>query len=76
MYFRMSAVSRLDLDNFAHFRPSWFSEGKRARQIALRFGAKPWLIMHPLRPMAVGPSSAVARAAAEWRYATSTKGNV
>src|SRR5262245_55373258 len=38
-YLRMLAVSRLYLDNFAHIQASWFSEGKRAGQIALHFGA-------------------------------------
>jgi cyclic dehypoxanthinyl futalosine synthase len=38
-YVRMLAVSRLYLDNFPHIQASWFSEGKRAGQIALHFGA-------------------------------------
>jgi dehypoxanthine futalosine cyclase len=42
MYLRMLAVSRLYLDNFPHVQASWFSEGKRAGQIALHFGADDW----------------------------------
>ncbi len=42
MYLRMLAVSRLYLDNFPHVQASWFSEGKRTGQIALRFGADDW----------------------------------
>ncbi len=38
-YLRMLAVSRLYLDNFPHIQASWFSEGKRAGQIGLHFGA-------------------------------------
>ena len=38
-YLRMLAVSRLYLDNFAHVQASWFSEGKRAGQVALSWGA-------------------------------------
>jgi len=41
-YLRMLAASRLYLDNFAHVQASWFSEGKQAGQIALRFGADDW----------------------------------
>ena len=41
-YLRMLAVSRLHLDNFPHVQASWFSEGKRAGQIALHFGADDW----------------------------------
>jgi cyclic dehypoxanthinyl futalosine synthase len=41
-YLRMLAVSRLYLDNFAHVQASWFSEGKRAGQVALHFGADDW----------------------------------
>ena len=41
-YLRMLAVSRLYLDNFPHVQASWFSEGKRAGQIALHFGADDW----------------------------------
>ena len=35
----MLAVSRLYLDNFDHIQASWFSEGKKAGQVALHFGA-------------------------------------
>src|SRR5262245_12806082 len=42
MYLRMLAASRLYLDNFLHIQASWFSEGKRTGQIALRFGADDW----------------------------------
>jgi cyclic dehypoxanthinyl futalosine synthase len=42
MYLRMLAASRLYLDNFDHIQASWFSEGKRAGQIALHFGADDW----------------------------------
>jgi cyclic dehypoxanthinyl futalosine synthase len=35
-------VARLYLDNFTHVQASWFSEGKRAGQIALHFGADDW----------------------------------
>ncbi len=38
-YLRMIAASRLYLDNFAHIQASWFSEGKKAGQLALHFGA-------------------------------------
>lgn len=38
-YLRMLAVSRLYLDNFPHIQASWFSEGKRAGQVALHWGA-------------------------------------
>ncbi len=38
-YLRMLAVSRLYLDNFPHVQASWFSEGKRAGQVALWWGA-------------------------------------
>jgi cyclic dehypoxanthinyl futalosine synthase len=38
-YLRMLAASRLYLDNIAHIQASWFSEGKRAGQIALSWGA-------------------------------------
>ncbi len=41
-YLRMLAASRLYLDNFAHIQASWFSEGKRAGQVALCFGADDW----------------------------------
>ncbi len=38
-YLRMLAASRLYLDNFDHVQASWFSEGKRAGQVALSWGA-------------------------------------
>jgi dehypoxanthine futalosine cyclase len=38
-YLRMLGVARLYLDNFAHIQASWFSEGKRAGQVALHWGA-------------------------------------
>jgi cyclic dehypoxanthinyl futalosine synthase len=38
-YLRMLAVARLYLDNFDHVQASWFSEGKRAGQVALYWGA-------------------------------------
>ena len=38
-YLRMLAASRLYLDNFTHIQASWFSEGKRAGQVALHWGA-------------------------------------
>ncbi|MBI5835690.1 MAG: dehypoxanthine futalosine cyclase [Candidatus Eisenbacteria bacterium] len=38
-YLRVLAVARLFLDNFDHVQASWFSEGKKAGQIALHFGA-------------------------------------
>ncbi len=38
-YFRILAASRLYLDNFDHIQASWFSEGKKPGQMALRFGA-------------------------------------
>ncbi len=41
-YLRMLAASRLYLDNFPHIQASWFSEGKRAGQVALHFGADDW----------------------------------
>src|SRR5438046_10494832 len=41
-YLRMLAASRLYLDNFPHVQASWFSEGKRAGQIELHFGADDW----------------------------------
>ena len=41
-YCRMLAVSRCYLDNMPHVQASWFSEGKRAGQIALHFGADDW----------------------------------
>jgi dehypoxanthine futalosine cyclase len=42
MYLRMLAASRLYLDNIPHIQASWFSEGKRAGQVALHFGADDW----------------------------------
>ena len=41
-YLRMLAVARVYLDNFPHVQASWFSEGKKAGQVALRFGADDW----------------------------------
>ena len=41
-YLRLLAVSRLYLDNVPHIQASWFSEGKRAGQIALHFGVDDW----------------------------------
>jgi len=41
-YLRMLAVARCYLDNVAHVQASWFSEGKKAGQIALHFGADDW----------------------------------
>ena len=38
-YLRMLGASRLYLDNFPHVQASWFSEGKRAGQVALSWGA-------------------------------------
>jgi cyclic dehypoxanthinyl futalosine synthase len=38
-YLRMLAASRIFLDNFLHIQASWFSEGKKAGQAALQFGA-------------------------------------
>ncbi len=38
-YLRMLAFSRIYLDNFQHVQASWFSEGKKTGQIALKFGA-------------------------------------
>jgi cyclic dehypoxanthinyl futalosine synthase len=38
-YLQMLAISRIYLDNFQHIQASWFSEGKKAGQIALHFGA-------------------------------------
>jgi cyclic dehypoxanthinyl futalosine synthase len=38
-YLRTLAASRLYLDNFPHIQASWFSEGKRAGQVALHWGA-------------------------------------
>lgn len=39
LYLRVLAASRLYLDNIAHVQASWFSEGKRAGQVGLQFGA-------------------------------------
>jgi dehypoxanthine futalosine cyclase len=41
-YCRMLAVARCYLDNVPHLQASWFSEGKRAGQVALHFGADDW----------------------------------
>lgn len=38
-YLRIIALSRIMLDNIPHIQASWFSEGKKTGQIALRFGA-------------------------------------
>jgi cyclic dehypoxanthinyl futalosine synthase len=38
-YLRVLAVARLYLDNFEHVQASWFSEGKKAGQVALHWGA-------------------------------------
>ncbi|MBM2840038.1 MAG: Cyclic dehypoxanthine futalosine synthase, partial [Bacteroidetes bacterium] len=38
-YCKIIAFSRIYLDNFDHIQASWFSEGKKAGQIALHFGA-------------------------------------
>jgi CofH subfamily radical SAM domain protein len=38
-YLQFIALSRIYLDNFPHIQASWFSEGKKAGQIALHFGA-------------------------------------
>lgn len=38
-YLRVVAASRLYLHNFPHVQASWFREGKRVGEIALRFGA-------------------------------------
>jgi cyclic dehypoxanthinyl futalosine synthase len=38
-YLEILAISRIYLDNFQHIQASWFSEGKKAGQIALHFGA-------------------------------------
>jgi dehypoxanthine futalosine cyclase len=39
LYVRVLAAARLYLDNVEHVQASWFSEGKRAGQMALFFGA-------------------------------------
>src|SRR4029450_13576269 len=41
-YCRMLALSRCYLDNVPHVQASWFSEGKKAGQVALHFGADDW----------------------------------
>jgi cyclic dehypoxanthinyl futalosine synthase len=38
-YLRILGVSRLYLDNFPHVQASWFSEGEKAGQLGLHFGA-------------------------------------
>ena len=38
-YLRILALARLYLDNVDHIQASWFSEGKKAGQVALHFGA-------------------------------------
>lgn len=38
-YLQIIAFSRIYLDNVQHIQASWFSEGKKAGQIALHFGA-------------------------------------
>jgi len=38
VYLRALAVSRIYLDNIRHIQASWFSEGKKAGQVALHFG--------------------------------------
>jgi len=38
-YLRILAASRLVLDNFDHIQASWFSEGKKAGQVGLHWGA-------------------------------------
>lgn len=38
-YLRILAASRLYLDNFDHIQSSWFSEGKKAGEVSLYFGA-------------------------------------
>ncbi len=38
VYLRVLSVSRIYLDNFRHVQSSWFSEGKKAGQVALHFG--------------------------------------
>jgi cyclic dehypoxanthinyl futalosine synthase len=41
-YLRMLAAARCYLDNVPHVQASWFSEGKKAGQVALHFGADDW----------------------------------
>ncbi|HJO03397.1 MAG TPA: CofH family radical SAM protein [Acidobacteriota bacterium] len=38
VYLRVLALARLYLDNVRHMQASWFSEGKKAGQVALQFG--------------------------------------
>jgi cyclic dehypoxanthinyl futalosine synthase len=38
-YLRMLAVARLVLDNLPHVQASWFSEGEKAGELGLHFGA-------------------------------------
>jgi len=38
-YLKIIAVSRIFLDNIPHIQASWFSEGKKTGQVALKFGA-------------------------------------
>ena len=38
-YLRILSVARLVLDNFEHIQASWFSEGKKAGQVGLHWGA-------------------------------------
>lgn len=38
-YLQILALARIYLDNVPHIQASWFSEGKKAGQIALHFGA-------------------------------------
>ena len=38
-YLKMLSVSRLFLDNIAHFQSSWLTQGLKLGQVALRFGA-------------------------------------
>lgn len=42
VYLRILAVARCYLDNVPHVQASWFSEGKKAGQVALHFGADDW----------------------------------
>jgi cyclic dehypoxanthinyl futalosine synthase len=41
-YLRILAAARVYLDNIPHIQASWFSEGKKAGQVALHFGADDW----------------------------------
>ncbi len=38
VYLKVLALSRIYLDNFEHVQASWFSDGKKAGQVALHFG--------------------------------------